>query len=249
MRNTYKIAAHFIGSLGPVEQAQVVASTAVVVMMATIIAAMYVTDQTVRLMDFITIVAVGTIGFTSVYFSLRYSRQLDEQRRQLLALNTIAEAVNREMEINNVLQTALMKATELLGTTYGWIYMLVDTDFQLKSSKGTTLDFLALASTRATPMSAWLHQPRVQRERLHEHGGLIDATLKQMGIQFWASIPLRAKDTVAGALIIAGKDYEMFTSKQAELMETFGNQISVALHNAQLFERLKQSEQRYANLY
>jgi PAS domain S-box-containing protein len=249
MRNPYKLAKHFIKSLGPVEQAQVVGSTAVVVTMATIIAAMFVTGETVRLMDFISIVAVGTIGFTSVYFSLRYSRQLDEQRRQLLALNTIAEAVNREVEINNVLQTALMKATELLGARYGWIYMLEGTQLRLKSSKGTTLDFLTLASTRTTPISAWLHQPRVQRERLQESHDLIDEMLKQMGIQFWASIPLRAKDTVAGSLIIAGNDFEMFTSKQAELMETFGNQISVALHNAQLFERLKQSERRYANLY
>jgi len=78
----------FVRNLGPVEQAQVVASTAVVVTMSTIITAMAVTGQSPRLMDFISILAVGSIGFTSVYFSLRYSRQLDEQRRQLLALGT-----------------------------------------------------------------------------------------------------------------------------------------------------------------
>src|SRR5512137_2924936 len=93
----------FLQNLGPVEQAQVVASTAVIVMMTTIISAIAVTGQSPRLMDFISILTVGTIGFTSVYFSLRYSRQLDEQRRQLLALNTIAESVNRVVEINTVL--------------------------------------------------------------------------------------------------------------------------------------------------
>jgi PAS domain S-box-containing protein len=41
----------------------------------------------------------------------------------------------------------------------------------------------------------------------------------------------------------------MFSAKQAELMEAFGNQISVALTNAQLFEQVKRSERRYADLF
>ena len=41
----------------------------------------------------------------------------------------------------------------------------------------------------------------------------------------------------------------MFTGKEAELLEAFGNQISVALNNAQLFDRLKQSEQKYMDLF
>jgi hypothetical protein len=89
MKGPSRAVREFISTLGPVEQAQVVASTAVVVTLATIVTAMIVTGQQARLMDFISVLAVGTIGFTSVYFSLHYSRQLDEQRRQLLALNTI----------------------------------------------------------------------------------------------------------------------------------------------------------------
>src|SRR5512138_3544236 len=105
MRNPISTIRDFIRSLGPVEQAQVVASTAVVVTMTTIVSAIIVTGQQPRLMDFISILAVGTIGFTSVYFSLHYSRQLDEQRRQVIALNTIAEAVTRVVDLQVVLQT------------------------------------------------------------------------------------------------------------------------------------------------
>ncbi|HTY60304.1 MAG TPA: ATP-binding protein [Bacteroidota bacterium] len=217
--------------------------------MATIISAMVVTGQTPRLMDFISILTVGTIGFTNVYFSLRYSRQLDEQRRQLLAMNTIAEAVNRVVELDIVLQTSLDKITELLGTDYGWIYMLEGDRLVLKCSKGTTMRFLPLNGGGTSGPGAWLHQPRVQRERLAENFGDIDPAFKAMGIQFWSSIPLKVKESVAGALIVAGREYEMFSSKQAELIETFGNQISVALNNAQLFERLKQSEKEYVDLF
>jgi PAS domain S-box-containing protein len=249
MRNPYTVVRKFIRTLGPVEQAQMVASTAVVVSMATIISALAVTGQAVRLMDFISILTVGTIGFTSVYFSLQYSRQLDEQRRQLLALNTIAEAVNREVELDYVLQTALNKITELLNIDFGWIYMLEGNHFLLKCSKGTDTQFLAIQDPHSHSPSHWINQPHVQRERLNRTTGLIDDILKQLGVQFWASIPLRAKDIPAGALIVAGREFEMFTAKQAELMEAFGNQISVALSNAQLFDRLKQSERQYIDLF
>ncbi len=239
----------FTSTLGPVEQAQVVASTAVVVTMATIVTAMVVTGQQARLMDFISILAVGTIGFTSVYFSLQYSRQLDEQRRQLLALNTIAEAVNRVVDLREVLQTALEKIIEMLPASRGWIYLLEEDRLVLKSSRGSALDFVALHEPPLRTPSHWLNQPRVEREAREAAEGRIPAPLKDLGIQFWASIPLSTISGIAGTLVVAGEDYAMFTAKQAELMETFGNQISVALNNALLFERLKASEQRYADLF
>ncbi len=249
MKNPIRFVSKFFRNLGPVEQAQMVASTAVVVSMATIISALAVTGQSVRLMDFISILTVGTIGFTSVYFSLQYSRQLDEQRRQLLALNTIAEAVNRVVELDYVLQTALARITELLNIDFGWIYMVEGDRLVLKCSKGATRDFLSAQEDRLQAASHWLSQPHVQRELLSDTAGRIDAGFKQLGIQFWASIPLHSKDIPAGALIVAGREFEMFTNKQAELMEAFGNQISVALNNAQLFERLKQSERQYIDLF
>jgi PAS domain S-box-containing protein len=239
----------FVRNLGPVEQAQVVASTAVVVTMSTIITAMAVTGQSPRLMDFISILAVGSIGFTSVYFSLRYSRQLDEQRRQLLALNTIAEGVNRVVELDTVLQIALARVTDLLATPYGWIYMLEEDRLALKCSKGCNEDFLQVHDETLRTSSLWLHQPRVERELLEGSAQRIPPPLKALGIQFWASIPLRTREGIAGMLVVAGENFDMFTSKQAELMEAFGNQISVALNNALLFERLKTSEQQYADLF
>ncbi len=249
MKNPLDAIKQFIKSLGLVEQSQVVASTAVVVSMATIVVALIATGQDPRLMDFVSILAIGVIGFTGVYFSLRYSRQLDDQRRQLIALNTVAAAVNHFVELDLVLQTALRKLAELFNIRFGWIYMVEDDQLVLKKSEGISREFFTLHSGSETSMTTWLHQPRVQREKVSENSGRIHPDLKQLGIQFWASIPLRAKDTMAGVLIVAGNDYDMFTGKQAELLETFGNQISVALSNAQLFDRLKQSEQKYMDLF
>lgn len=249
MRNPFRAIREFIESFGLVEQAQVVASTAVIVTMATIIAAILLTGETLRWTDFISVLAVGLIGFFSVVFSLKYARQLDEQRRQLLAISTIAEAVNRSVELEQVLQSALDKATELLGTSFGWIYLLDGERLALKSSKGTSKDFIHLATNAAIPVSVWTRQPRVERERLVDSLGHVDEELKMLGIQFWASIPLKSTDGVLGVLVVAGEGFDMFSAKQAELMETFGNQISVALNNAQLFDRVRRSEALYSDLF
>jgi len=249
MRNPIRAIRSYVEGFGLVEQAQVVASTAVIVTMATILAAILLTGETLRWTDFISVLAVGLIGFFSVLFSLQYARQLDEQRRQLLAISTIAEAVNRSVEVEHVLQTALDKATQLLDTPYGWIYLLDGEQMAWKSAKGTSKDFLRLPTHAHIPPSAWLHQPRVERERLVDSIGKIDPELKTLGIQFWASVPLRSIDSVLGVLVVAGTAFDMFSAKQADLMEAFGNQISVALNNAQLFDRVKRSERLYSDLF
>lgn len=247
MQNPLTTARSFLKGLGPVEQAQVVASTAVVVMMVTIVATLVLTGQGWRPVDFFTILTVGLIGFTSVYFSLRHNRQLDTQRRQLLALNTIADAVNQLGDINTVLNTSMEKVTDLLGCKLGWIYILEGNRLVLKCSRGTTHDFLAMVRTRN--LTTWLHQPKVMREKLGTRTGLIPDRLKKEGIQYWVSVPLAAKDTVAGVLIVAGSDYGMLNYAEADLMESFGKQISVALNNARLFDLLRDSEQQYHDLF
>ncbi len=235
--------------LGPVEQAQMVASTAVVVSMATIVSVMAATGQTPRFMDVVSIVTVGVFGFTSVYFSLLNNRRLDEQRRQLLALNTVAEAVNRVADLDYILRTALTKITEVLNTPYGWIYLDEGKTLNLRCAAGTECDLVQLVSGTHTSPSLWLNQPRVEREHVGSRHGHIPDELKSLGVQFWASMPLRTKDTIAGVLVIAGDSYALLSAKQSELVETFGNHISVAIHNARLFERLRQSERQYADLF
>jgi two-component system, cell cycle sensor histidine kinase and response regulator CckA len=239
----------FFHGLGPVEQAQIVASTAVVVTMVTILSAMAATGQTPRLMDFISILAVGLIGLASVYFSLLNSRRLDEQRRQLIAINTVADAVNRIVPLDEVLRTAITNMTSVLNTHWGWVYLLEGERLVLHSATDPSLDFLAVAAEPGDQLSRWLGQPHVERERLRESEGHIIPALKDHGIQSWTSIPLRTKETLAGVLIVAGTSSELLAPKQAELVEAIGNTVSIAIHNARLFDRLRQSEGRYADLF
>jgi len=249
MGNPFTSLKRFTSKLGLVEQAQIVASTAVVVAMVTIISANFFSGRTLSWFDFISIITVGSIGYLSVYFSLKYGRQLEEQRRELIALNTIAEAVTRSVELEVILPNALQKVAESLGAEFGWIYLLKDDKLVLKYAKGTQLEFIDGSYALSAGPEVWVKQPQVRRESLRENLGLISRLWKKEGIQSWASIPLELKGSFAGTLIVASKQYELFTPKQVQLLEAFGNQISVALQNASLFDQLRKSEELYSDLY
>jgi PAS domain S-box-containing protein len=235
--------------MGLVEQSQIVASTAVIVAMGTIVTVHFVTGSRFTWLDFISILTVGVIGFVSVYFSLKYGRMLEEQRRELLELNTIAEAVNHSVELEYVLQSALGKVMELMYAGCGWIYLMEPEGLTLKHHAGEVPEFFVSPEIARDGLVRWITEPNV----LHTSDPRVVASASEefrgLDFEIIASIPLVRQGSFAGVLIIAGTDERKFESKKLGLMQAFGNQISVALQNASLFDQLKKSERLYADLF
>ena len=67
-------------SLGPVDQAQIVVTVAVVVTLATIWVVRITSGRTIEWLLFGSVLTVGIFGFIIVFFSLKYGRQLEEQK-------------------------------------------------------------------------------------------------------------------------------------------------------------------------
>ena len=249
MRTIINAVRRFYASLGLVEQSQMVASTAIVVSMLTIITAHFGTSQSLGWLDFISIVTVGVIGFVSVFFTVKYGRQLEEQRRELLALNTIAESVSHSVEVNYVMHSALLKVMELMHAEFGWIYIVENDRLVLKDQSGTSAKFFSSGISASDEALAWaraanlyaIDDPRIDQSMSME--------CKTTGIRALASIPLERQENLAGMLIIASRLEKTFEQKKITLLQAFGNQVSVALQNASLFEQVRQSEQQYADLY
>lgn len=236
-------------SIGLVEQSQIVASTAVVVAMVTIVTTHIVTGAAFAWLDFISLLTVGVIGYVSVYFTLKYGRMLEEQRRELLELNTIAEAVNHSVELDYVLQSALEKVMELMHAEYGWIYLQEGETLHLKHQSGTTVRFFNDECLRASDSIAWVVEPMVMDVEDPRITSATHTEFQSEHARMITSIPLVRHGMFGGVLIIAGKEHHRFATKKIGLIQAFGNQISVALQNASLFEQIKQSERLYADLY
>ncbi len=249
MKTILRAIQNFFTSMGLVERSQFVASTAVVAAMVTLVIIQVTINRTITSIDFMSIVIVGVIGFMSVYITLKYGRMLEEQRRDLLELNSITEAVNHSVELNVVLQSALVKAMELMRGDCGWIYLNENQTLNLKHFTGTSAPFFRPVSLTNDESLYWLYKPSLFNITDEPVYACTSDEFKRERIEVIVSIPLDQQGGFAGVLIIGSKDAREFREKKIALMQAFGNQISTALNNASLFEQVKKSEELYADLY
>jgi two-component system NtrC family sensor kinase len=249
MKNFFGKLRSFFQNLGLVEQAQIVASTAVVVIMVTIISANIILKLALTPFDFISIITVGIIGFASVYFSLKYGRQLEAQKRELEALNRVAESVNQSIDLDYLLSNVLQKVVELARTEYGWLYIVDKKKLELRNSRGSSFSFFNEKALENIELIPWIQKIHTQKEEALEGTSFADENVLRAGISSWVSVPLRAADQFAGVLLLATTVKGFFSERQVDLIAAFGNHINVALNNAHLFDRLRKSEQQYADLF
>ncbi len=238
-------------ALGPLEQAQIVISTAVVVTMVTIIMSRILSGYKLGWFDFASVSIVGIFGFMIVFFTLKYGRLLEEQKEELLALNTLGEAVNRSVEIHFLLDAALAEVRRLLLVEYGWIYHVEGGRLVLETARGTEELPWHLIPPNASvddEKLQWIRSPGIHRlsPRAVRKGKQV---WPYTGIAAWASVPIQIKDRLVGVLILASTGRNTFTPKQLDMMGAFANQIGVALEKAALFEQLRRSEERYMDLF
>jgi PAS domain S-box-containing protein len=243
----------FRASLGPVEQAQIVASTAVVVTLVTIVVLRMTSGHTVGWLLFGNVITVGIFGFIIVFFTLKYGRLLEEQKQELLALNTFAESVNRAIDVQFLLQNALYEMRRLLNVEYGWIYRVEGDLLLLKASRGTedleTTIIEAVDDIHQEKMF-WIRSPRIAKRPGKNRSNARTNSVWEYGeIGSWASVPIMMKDQMSGLIVLASKNSEAFTNKQIDFIMAFANQIGVAMENATLFERVRKSEERYIDLF
>jgi PAS domain S-box-containing protein len=238
----------FRTSLGPLEQAQIVVSTAVVVTMITMVAFRIVSGEKIGWYDFVSVTIVGFIGFLIVYSTIASGRQLEEQKQELLALNTVAGAVNRAVEIPYLLQSTLQEIMRLLDVEFGWIYLAEGSGFVLKASRGTEEVKTAVideAKQGVDNFEIWIKGPRIEKQ------GFSTSANPWIWNEFqtWMSVPILMKDQFFGIIVLASKDREAVMNKHLDLITAFANHLGVAMENAALFERLRKSEERYMDLF
>ena len=193
----------FRTSLGPVEQAQIVISTAVVVTLATIVGVRMTSGHTLEWLLFGSVLTVGVFGFIIVFFTLKYGRLLEEQKQELLALNTFAESVNRAIGVQFLLHSALFEMNRLLEVEFGWIFSVENNRLVLKANRGTEELFFSILDTAFEINDGkmkWIHSPRIiKRPKKSESGK--DSQWAYGVIGSCASVPIMMKDQLSGLII------------------------------------------------
>jgi PAS domain S-box-containing protein len=179
-------------------------------------------------------------------------RRVAERTHELATLNEISVIVSRSLDLQEILNSALTKAMEILKMDAGTAYSLEDTDgpddqklLILVAHHGLSDEFLqrvGLRLVRGTGIrvAAEAQQPVVWLVANYPDTGIKQA-LEMEGVQQVINIPLFAKGRLVGAFNLGTRDARPITLEEMSLLSSIGRQIGVAVENAHLYEQAEQS--------
>jgi two-component system NarL family sensor kinase len=175
------------------------------------------------------------------------TEKLQRRNRELSILNAIAQALNREVDLSQALQTALAQVAALLDLQTGWIWLLrEDTRESYLAASQSLPPALAKAPRRMegscycldTFQSGDLNgAANVNVITCSRLKGLVDGT---DGLRYHASIPLLARGKKLGVLNVASTDWRELAPDDLRLLYTVGDLVSIAIERARLFARSTQ---------
>jgi two-component system NarL family sensor kinase len=168
------------------------------------------------------------------------TEKLLRRNRELSILNTIAAALNHEVDLTRALNTALMHVAELFGLQTGWVFLY----------DGAGKAYLAAAQN--LPPALADHPRRMGGSCTclsdYEDGELSDpanitcSRLENLvvgtaGLRVHASIPLDAYGKPLGVLNVASTDWDELSDDDLCLLHTVADLVSIAVERARLFEK------------
>ncbi|MEA3459171.1 MAG: GAF domain-containing protein, partial [Chloroflexota bacterium] len=173
----------------------------------------------------------------------RAEEALRRRNEQLAAFNAIAAVVSQSLDLDQILAGALDKALEVLELDAGAIRLVDEEREEL---------VLAVCSGMPKEMTQWIagtpikegvagrvvQTGKVEVGDFADYGAAWPEMVDRYGRkQFpFTCIPLKARDKVIGVMTIANTEPRQFTTQDVQLLTAIGNQISVAIENARLFE-------------
>jgi signal transduction histidine kinase len=174
--------------------------------------------------------------------------------RELLALSRISAAVSGLWDLDAVLNVALDNVLEIMQGTIGGI-LIIDEQTQTLSYRvyrGLSDKYAeemrlqvgeGIAGSVAESGKAVLLEDISTDPRTFS----IDRVSTE-GLKAFISVPLRAKDTVLGVLNVASHSSHHFTQDDMHLLHAIGDQVGVAIEEAELYNQLRKERENYRQL-
>src|SRR5579859_326149 len=167
--------------------------------------------------------------------------KLRQRNHELSILNTIAEALNREIDLTRALHSMLAHVADLFDLRTGWIWLM---DEQGESYLAVAQNLPPALATAPERMSGSCYC--LDTYRTGDLGGaanvnviacsrlkdLLDGTA---GLRYHASIPLYAHGKQLGVLNVASPDWRELSADDLRLLYTIGDLLSIAIERARLF--------------
>jgi two-component system, NarL family, sensor kinase len=173
------------------------------------------------------------------------ANKLRQRNRELSILNTIAQALNQSVDINQTLQSVLAQVANLLDLQTGWVWLLHEED-EMASYLAAAQNLPPIMTNDPSKIEGSCHCLNTFREgdldgaanvnviecsRLH---GLKEGTAN---LRYHASIPLYAHGKKLGVLNVASTDWRELSQDDLQLLYTIGDMLGIAVERARLFDK------------
>lgn len=178
----------------------------------------------------------------------------EQQYEELLALSRVSAALSGLWDCDAVLKIGLDNVLNIMGGNIGGI-LLVDEKTKTLSYRvhqGLSEKYVkemhislgeGIAGRVAQTGEAILLED-ISRDPRVTHPDLVSAE----GLKAFISVPLRAKDKVLGVINIASHNSHHFTEHDMYLLHSIGDQLGVAVEQAELYTRLRKARERLRRL-
>lgn len=173
-----------------------------------------------------------------------HAEQLQRRNAELSIINSMAQALNRSVDLDQTLHAVLAQVAELFDLQTGWVWLLREDDNQ---------SYLAAAQNLPPALAHHPHKMEGSCYCLdtYRDGDLAGAAnvnvvtcsrLKNLvdgtdGLRYHASIPLYAHGKKMGVLNVASTDWRQLSADDLQLLYTIGDMLSIAVERARLFEQ------------
>jgi nitrate/nitrite-specific signal transduction histidine kinase len=177
-------------------------------------------------------------------------RRVAARTQELATLNAVAAVVSQSLNLGRILEDALGKIIAELGFAAGAAFVLPDIDsgdgvLKLVTSVNLSSDVSAALALRVPELlERHLREPGRQPQALTLDvlaSGDAPNALAAAGWRSAVEIPLTAKGTVFGALVLFATDDMDLTPEQLASLSGLGSQIGMAVDNARLYAQAEES--------
>jgi PAS domain S-box-containing protein len=187
---------------------------------------------------------------------------IENEERRLSAINAVLGVVTESLELRDILGLAMNKVSDVMGAEICLLFLLQEEagELTLEAYHGVSDESAARLKRIKVGEGfngrvAQTGEPLTVRDVSGEPAPYRRVTGLEE-IQAQLIVPLKSKGRVMGTLCAATRSPREFTADEIELLNAIGNAIGVAIENARLYqkeretaEQLRQSEESYRGLF
>lgn len=202
---------------------------------------------------------VGVGGIARDISSIKgFEQKIQKQNERLATLNEVAGIVNQSLDLDTILQNVLDLVIRLLTVQAGGIFLRDQDSEDLRQrtwhldeqSSQPVQDTLSQACALHDLLPSEMFDPSALAvlHGLETHPQWAGSLLANLGFRTAISLPLTAKDTLLGTLLLMTTEERAIADDDLDMLVSIGNQIGMAIENITLYQQEMQAKNRLEEL-